>query len=247
MTTRSARVGCSVLLLAGCQPAVATNPPDASSTADVDRVSTEPALTPAPADPNEVLSNTEAAVVEGDRTVRFSVQATGAVEAKVQGLLIVRDQEASLQANGSFAGQPFEVSLRADAQRMRGGAEGGPQFDVATGSHLRDALMIGLVRMGILHNVAIILGGRPPDRADGGVREWVRADSARLEVGEGMTRPDEISTDHVVSFELVVADQPSGTASVWFDERSGLPVARQQIVTFPEGQMQVRERYEWDL
>jgi len=61
-------------------------------------------------------------------------------------------------------------------------------FDEPVPPEVREALVIGLTRMGILHNLARLVAGVPPDRASGGVRDWVEgreiawADS--VEVGE---------------------------------------------------------------
>jgi hypothetical protein len=231
------------LVVAACQPGSSSNPPIDGANEQPPIEPAAPVVEPEP-DPAHTLEAIESAVLDGDRSVRFTVVATGALEVKMQGLLMVSADRVSLQSRGSFGDQVVELTMTADGERMRGGGPG-PKFDLPEAPALREALLIGLVRMGVLHNLAVMLGGRPPDHADGGVRQWVVADDPRLAVARGMEAPAEISSENVVSFDLTVADQPSGSASVWFDARSGLPVGRQQIVDFPDGRMQVSETYMW--
>lgn len=108
------------------------------------------------------------------------------------------------------------------------------------------AIAIGLVRMGILHNVAVLNGARPPDHADGGVRDWVERREAtytRAVTELEATRDDLPSPP--VSMQIVVDGQPAGEATVWIDPSLGLPIERHQVVVFPEGEMRVRESYTW--
>lgn len=81
--------------------------------------------------------------------------------------------------------------------------------------------------MGILNNLARLTGAREPDHADGGVREWVVVDSLP---GRG---------DGALTFDIVVAGQPAGSAALAVDE-AGRPTVRHQTVRFPGGEMQCR-------
>ena len=49
-----------------------------------------------------------------------------------------------------------------------------------------------------------------------------------------------------IDFGLVVAGQPSGTASLWIDAASRLPLRREQTVQFETGEMKVIEVYEFN-
>ena len=87
--------------------------------------------------------------------------------------------------------------------------------------------------MGVLHNIAMLSGGAPPDHANGGVDDWVKTVEHRHPEGSGSG----------VMFDLVVDGTPSGSATLWIDEQ-GQPLRREQRVDFPEGTMIVVERYE---
>jgi len=166
----------------------------------------------------------------------FRVEAGGAIEAAVTGdLFLGAEGEARLQAEGSFAGGPLDVLLVSDGTSMRWT---GQETPVPSPPGLRDALVVGLTRMGILHNLARLTAGAPPDHMDGGVREWVRVESdtagaapQAMEAGPSLTRA------------IVVAGTPSGSFRLVFGPDGIAPRVRRQGVDFPQGRMEVVERY----
>ncbi len=85
--------------------------------------------------------------------------------------------------------------------------------------------------MGVLHNVAMLVGGAVPDHADGGVTSWVRTQDHRS------------TPDGGLAFALLVDGQPSGEATLWLDA-DGFPLRREQVVPFGDTTMRVEERYE---
>ncbi len=98
-----------------------------------------------------------------------------------------------------------------------------------------DAVTVGLMRMGLLHNAAMLVAGQIPDHADGTVRDWVQTKEHRF---------IEVDGEQVVQFELVVAGGVPSTADLSFDA-AGLPRVRHQTVDFAEGTMHVTERCTW--
>ena len=168
------------------------------------------------------------------RTVRldFHLSAEGVVEADLRGSLeISPTREITLTASGQFGGQPVELLLRAE----------GEQFELSNGSeknifprpsHLEEALLIGLTRMGILHNLARLVGAAPPDHGDGEVSDWVVVSSFAKDAIDSAS----------ISFDLAVAGESAGSASLEIDSH-GKPVVRRQTVHFPSGEMRVVEQY----
>lgn len=208
-----------------------------------------PAATP-PAEPRAVVSpaepepSPETVFMELEQRlgrtpwrVRFEVEAEGAVVASLVGSLSIAD-ELQLEAKGSFAGGEHDVRLETEGDRLRAGPRGAPALDVPRPPELAAALVIGTTRMGLLHNVAMLVGGRPPDGADGGVREWVRTSEHERVHAAGA------AGETGIAFAIEVEGQRVGRATVWIDAR-GLPVRREQLVEFPQGSMKVVERYEW--
>jgi len=171
-------------------------------------------------------------------TVRFDfhVTAEGVIEADLRGRLdIAPDSGIALTASGAFGGKDVELLLLTDGDRYEYGS-GTNRTTAANPPHLKEALIIGLTRMGILHNLALLTTAAPPDGADGGVREWVTADSFAGSAFEDAGSPA------VIAFEISVAGQRAGSAALALDA-DGRPVVRHQTVRFPSGEMRVVERY----
>lgn len=150
----------------------------------------------------------------------------------------IRDGEFSLLATGEFAGVPQQLELRGDATTLTTLVAGSEQWTGARPPELIEAVVLGLSHMGLLHNLAVLCGGMPPDHADGGAREWLGADD--LEVGPAQRRGDVEARP--LEFVLVVSDRAVGRTTLWLDGR-GLPIDRRSAVEFPEGEMRVVERY----
>lgn len=169
------------------------------------------------------------------------VTSDGAFESSLEGKVELRQGNvASIDVEGTFAG-PADLTLSSDGSRLTGGSAAGG-FDVATPGHLNEAIVIGLTRMGILHNLARLTAGQPPDHMDGGVQDWVQVVDVEKSMVEGEMGRSQARYD----FALVVAGQRSGTARLWVDLSTGLPLRREQTVQFDTGEMRVVEIYEYE-
>lgn len=188
-------------------------------------------------DPLALFFGLEERMVLADTVdVDFAITAEGAIIVDLQGLLRISPDSTVLSAFGTFAGEGVEVTLHAGSGEMRFGS-GDQQRTAAVPEFLQEALGIGMTRMGVLHNLAMLAAGAPPDRGDGGVREWVTVDGFSLG-REGVLAEDR----HSLSFQITVDGTPAGSAVLDLDE-NGIPVERRQVVSFPEGEMRVIERY----
>jgi hypothetical protein len=164
-------------------------------------------------------------------TVRidYHVTSEGAFDSDIKGRLEITPGGAiELTGNGAFGGQPVELFVRTSNDGYEFG-NGSKRKSAPLPPRLREALVIGLTRMGILHNLAVLTAAAPPDRADGGVREWVTVDSFARHGA-------------AVTFDVSVAGQRAASANLEIDA-DGRPVIRRQTVTFPSGEMKVVERY----
>ena len=172
-------------------------------------------------------------------TVR--VVSEGAFESNLAGAVSwAQGNLASIDVEGSFGGD-VDLTLTSDGARLTGGSGAG-RFDEATPEALNESLVIGFTRMGILHNLARLVAGQPPDHMQGGVRDWVQVVDVEV-------TPDPAADGTLRSrfdFGLVVDGVPSGTASLWIDVESGLPLRREQTVQFETGEMKVTEIYEFN-
>lgn len=171
--------------------------------------------------------------------VEFDIRAAGAVEAALNGEASVSPAgEAAVSAKGSFAGAEADIRLRSADGTMYG-KNGDKDFELETPPALHEGLLIGITRMGLLHNLAMMSAGSPPDKTDGTVRDWVRVEDLVLEEAA----PIAGARTQAFSFTVVVGGQPSAVARLWVDARTGLPVRRTQTVRFSEGEMRVLEQY----
>jgi hypothetical protein len=137
-----------------------------------------------------------------------------------------------LRAGGVFAGDSVDLLLlESDDGRVEFG-NGAGRRSAASPPEVREAVLIGFTRMGILHNLARLMANELPDHADGGVTDWVVADSFAVDP----------QRDAGVSFDLFVAGRPSGSATLEISP-AGQPVERLQTVNFPSGVMRVTETY----
>lgn len=162
----------------------------------------------------------------------FHLTATGAAEIDVRGRFDMTPTGTDLRAAGTFAGQPVDLVLGRASDEIVFGRAADP-LTAPVPEHLREALILGLTRMGLLHNIARLTGNAPPDHADGGVAEWVRVDGFRTDS----------TAARRLAFEITVAGQPAGAAELELDE-DGRPRLRRQTVRFPTGDMHVIERYD---
>ena len=151
-------------------------------------------------------------------------------------LVLTRGNVMRLQAKGEFAHTPIDASLESDGQTLEGGATP-DAINMDTPPALHEAVAIGMTRMGLLHNLAMLTGNAAPDHAEGGVQDWVQVSNFAPAVGL------ENASDVRITFDLIVAGTPSGSATLFVDGATGLPVAREQTVQFDTSEMRVLERY----
>lgn len=171
--------------------------------------------------------------------IEFVIESEGAVRSELSGSLRwTKEGELSLEASGEFAGSPRQLALHADAEQLRTLVGGEQRWSGARPAALIEAVVVGLTRQGLLHSLAMLTGGMPPDHAEGGVREWLGYVQPQL------GPPERIAGDELrpLAFEIEIEGQQVGAASLWLDTRE-LPRERRQTVTFPEGEMRVIERY----
>ena len=184
----------------------------------------------------ERLHELEARLVAADRVhVAFEVTAEGAVEAAFSGALEVHGRNrAACSADGSFQGLAVTPSLDSDGDFYHGGTAS-QRFEGPAPAALDEGLLIGATRMGLLHNLAMLSSGAPPDHCDGTVREWTQARD--VVAGE-----DPESGAPTLSFDVFVDGEEVARATLYLGP-DGLPTRRTQTVAFDGGEMRVEERY----
>ena len=197
-----------------------------------------------PDDPKVAMERLEARLIEAP-AVRFEIAATaeGVVTADLSGTASWTDSSAAIVASGTFVDRPAELHLALRDGKLAGG-NGDYRFESNVPPALREALALGMTRMGILHNLARLAGATAPDHAEGGVGDWLTYEALRwgagTEVDGQPARP--------LEFTILVEGTPVAEARLWLRTTDGLPVRREQNVKFPQGDMIVVETYrDWTI
>jgi hypothetical protein len=169
----------------------------------------------------------------------FEIQSEGTVVSHLRGTLVwTRDGEFHLEANGEFEGQAQQLELRGDAATLEVRVAGQTRHSGTRPAKLIEAVVLSFTRQGLLHNLAMAVGGLPPSLADGGFGEWIKVVEPQLGPPE-LRGSDEVRP---LEFQLEIEAQHVGHATLWLGA-DALPIEREQTVEFPEGQMKVVERY----
>lgn len=161
--------------------------------------------------------------------ITATAQSSGVFSSEITGTLDVeREHVVAIEIDGTFGDAPIAAAWRSDEPVDDAHSDvGSPVW--------ADAVLIGVTRMGALHNFARLVAGADPDHGNGDVRTWVQVDQIAWKSGEPDTR--------TLTFAITVAGVPAGEAALILDGR-GLPLRREQTVHFPEGDMIVVEHYD---
>jgi hypothetical protein len=193
-------------------------------------------------DAPEALQTLETFLLDApEASVAFTATAEGAFSADILGSIhLGPGAEARLASGGTFGGRDVAPGLDSRDGRLAGGSAGWrePDFEVPAPPALREALVLGLARMGIMHNLAMLSAGRQPDRADGDPGAWVTVTDVRW-TDDAERQPGTAT----LTFTVVVDGRPAGEAVLHLDGTTGLPSRREQTVRFGEQEMTVVERY----
>ena len=158
-------------------------------------------------------------------SLTFELSSEGAVASTLSGSLsLCSGNRTLIESTGEIFGQEVRNSLRSDGQIMKLN-----QQQKATPPNLNEAIVVGFLRMGLLHNLVRLSGNLLPDHADGGVAECVRVPV----VGENRDK---------IFFDILVADNRAGRANLVLSG-GGLPVDRSQTVYFGSEEMKATETY----
>lgn len=191
---------------------------------------------PSPAEVLQALE--EKLLTRSEPDLQFMITASGAYPAEIEGRLKFEGDKLILAADGTFNGQPVQLRLASDGHTLYGG-NGVEEFKRPAPGHLREALLIGLTRMGVLHNLARLNSGQPPDRMDGGVRDWVTVHNVDYAIPLAADEP----VGNILVFAIRVAGTDAAKARLTLDPHTRLPTQRLQTVRFQGGEMRVMERY----
>lgn len=168
------------------------------------------------------------------------IESSGVIPARLTGRGELRESNrASVTFTGSFAGRAADLAMLADGRfaQLRNGAQARAE---PVGREANRALLLGLTRMGLLHNLARLTALSGADHGHGGVERWVTLDGFRPTT---FAQGGELAGSMSFGFDVMVAGAPAASARLWIDPSTGLPRRRQQTVRFAQGEMTVIEDY----
>ncbi len=203
------------------EPAVAAEVADTPVVVPLD-----PAATFAALEERMLAAATIEVAVEIESTAPFVSTLTGTLK-------LWTGNQLELSIDGQLGGEPVKLRLAAASGHLKGSFnETVPPFDVATPIALNEAVIVGLQGMGLMHNLAVLKGGLPPDHSDGGVRQWLSTANHIWDTGRDATlfgRPA-----RALVYDVVVDGKDAADATLWLDAETGLPVKREVRVRMDE-------------
>jgi hypothetical protein len=179
---------------------------------------------------------------------KFEIESQGENPAKLNGTVLFFGGNAlHVVAEGHFKSDAVQLTLDSrDPNGINRTLTRGPSANShrdPPASKLREAVVLGLVRMGLLHNLATLTMDRPIDKVDGGFADWVKP----LAPSDGHSDVIKGVACRRVDFHIDVEGRDMGEASLCIADATGLPVQRKQTVHFPQGDMTVVESFTWQL
>lgn len=192
-------------------------------------------------DPAQLVAQLEARLASSRRVViDATIESRGLIAATLAGQTELLDRNrAKLAYSGTFTGQPAYLGLDADGRSvtLRNGSATRAERAPAAHNH---ALVVGFMRMGLMHNVARLTGLQAPDHGGGGAELWVTLDSFRPTT---YAQSGDLEGFMSFGFDIIVDGQVGGNARLWLDPATGLPRRRHVTVRFPQGDLIVVEDY----
>jgi hypothetical protein len=172
--------------------------------------------------------------------IRARLASGGRIQSRFEGTLIAGSgRRMRVTLEGSFGGRDASALLVCDGVKMRGGSRE-QRFEFDAPPSLRERMLVGLVRMGLVHDALRLAMGQPPDHLDGRVAQWLEVVGASHGPGEPVRG---IATERW-TWAVVVDNKNAADQELWLDARSDLPVRRRVSVHFPEGDVDYGEEYD---
>ncbi len=208
-----------------------------------------PRPVPSSATATQRFELTERALLDGRHlTGTFEIDSKGENAAHMTGTIeFVEGNALHLVAEGNFKSDPvqLEVDSRDPTGILRTSTKG-----PSVSSHrdppaakLREAVALGISRMGLLHNLALVSMDQNLERTGGGFPDFVKP----LEMKDGAAESINGEVCRRVEYVIQVDGQNMGEASLCIADANGLPLQRNQTVHFPTGDMTVVETFKWQV
>jgi hypothetical protein len=192
-------------------------------------------------DGNAMVSDVEAKLLASS-ALRIVIEsdATGAVEAHMKTTLtLAPTDKVRLESEGTFQKEPLSLVLTSDGLVMRR-KKNGEESEAVPSTGLRRQMLVELVRMGALHDIALLAEGKYPDHLTD-AETWVVTHDAKVGPIDATFEPPA----RPIGFLVRVSGEETGDCTLHVDKPMR-PVQRLQVVHFPAGDMRVKETYAFE-
>jgi hypothetical protein len=156
----------------------------------------------------------EAALIAQPIKGKTISHAEGSVQADVEATLTI-GPDTSIAYKGNVMGQDVDKT-----------------WEHPTTPDLRDAILLGITRMGILHNLVLFTRDRPPANVEGHIRDALIPHDFAKAPGGG------------VSYKLRAGNREMGEGVIKINSKSHYPMSRKFTAHLDKGDMRVSEVYQ---
>jgi hypothetical protein len=105
-------------------------------------------------------------------------------------------------------------------------------YENPTTPELRDAILLGLTRMSLMHNLVLFTRDRPPANVEGHIRQALTPHDFAKAPGGG------------IAYKLRAGNREMGEGVIKFNSKSHLPMSRKFVFHLDNGDMKVSESYQ---
>ena len=174
------------------------------------------------------------------RAGRFDLKAhvvsTGAVTSDLNADVGVANSGiVAIRMRGTLEGKPDNVVLRTDGV-VTMVTKDGADTRLQPGHGMREAVQLGFARVGLWHNLMLLSRGLQPEHHEGGIKQWADVSNVRFasSTRQGLTG---------LTFDVLIEGKNVGTATLWIDDASKMPVKREQTIILDGKKVQTVEDY----
>ena len=141
----------------------------------------------------------------------------------------------AIRMHGTLEGKPDDVVLRTDGVVTMITMDG-KDTRLQPGHGMREAVQLGFLRVGLWHNLMLLSRGVQPEHNEGGIKQWTDVANVRFapSTKQGLTG---------LTFDVLIEGGNVGTATLWIDDASKMPVKREQTLVLDGKKIHTIEDY----
>ena len=193
----------------------------------------------APAAPTaeQKFKDVEALLARAGRfDLKAHVMSSGAVTSDLNADMGVANSGiVAIRMHGTLEGKPDDVVLRTDGVVTMITMDG-KDTRLQPGHGMREAVQLGLLRVGLWHNLMLLSRGVQPEHHQGDIKLWADVSNVHY-----IATPQKGST--ALAFDVRIENKKVGTATLWIDDATKVPLKREQTLILDGEKIKTVEDY----